>query len=44
VIAKEPCSVLEIKGEEFLKLAHTYPDIAHSIAFRGNVLSPSRLS
>jgi CRP-like cAMP-binding protein len=27
VIAKEPCSVLEIKGEEFLKLAHTYPDI-----------------
>jgi CRP/FNR family transcriptional regulator, cyclic AMP receptor protein len=27
VIAKEPCILLEIKGEEFLKLAHTYPDI-----------------
>jgi CRP/FNR family transcriptional regulator, cyclic AMP receptor protein len=27
VIAKEPCLLLEIKGEEFLKLAHTYPDI-----------------
>jgi CRP-like cAMP-binding protein len=27
VIAKDPCLLLEIKGEEFLKLAHTYPDI-----------------
>ena len=27
VIAKELCIVLEIKGEEFLKLAHTYPDM-----------------
>jgi CRP-like cAMP-binding protein len=27
VIAREPCILLEIKGEEFLKLAHTYPDI-----------------
>jgi CRP-like cAMP-binding protein len=27
VIAREPCILLEIKGEEFLKLAHTHPDI-----------------
>jgi CRP-like cAMP-binding protein len=27
VIANEPCILLEIKGDEFLKLAHMYPDM-----------------